>query len=153
MSTPTMAPNCTSIGKYWTTLEENALAIQSYQTDLGYLALVISNNEFLDSNGNTSFEESTNLDLTLLNPTEVVSTRTSAENVTVLPYTAVATIRAFIFAQQEFIWSLDESVPLECFNPFALRLIITENIGYGPFVQVCIIRSTRFVSAVRRVCV
>ena len=102
MPTPTIAPNCTSIGKYWTTLEENVLAIQSYKTDLGYLALVISNNEFLDSNGNTSFEESTNPDLTLLNPTEVVSTRLSAENDTVLPYTAVATIRSFIFAQQEY---------------------------------------------------
>ena len=39
MSTPTMSPNYLSIKKFEQALRENALAISSYQTHLGQLAL------------------------------------------------------------------------------------------------------------------
>ena len=42
MSTLNIVPNYASVSKFQAALKENALAIQSYQTDLGHLALVIS---------------------------------------------------------------------------------------------------------------
>ena len=70
VSTPTMASNYTSIRKLQTAPEENAHVIQSYQTNLGHLALVILKTEFLETNGNTPFEELTNPGLTPPDPTE-----------------------------------------------------------------------------------
>ena len=52
MSTPTSTPNYTTIKTFELALRENALAIPSYQTHLGHLALVISPEEFLEVNNN-----------------------------------------------------------------------------------------------------
>ena len=102
MSTPIMAPNYTSIRKFQLALEENALAIQSHQSELGYLALVIKPEDYLIANDNQPFVEPTDPGLIPPDPTVGISTRTSAaNNVAVLPYTAVATMRTFNFQQQE----------------------------------------------------
>ena len=103
MSTPTMAPNYISIPKFQLALEENALSIQSHQSELGHLALVITNEAYLEANDNNEFEEPTDPGLVPPDPTEGISTRASTENdVAILPYTAAATMRNFNFAQQEF---------------------------------------------------
>lgn len=103
MSTPIMAPNYTSIRKFQLALEENALSVQSHQSELGYLALVIKPEEYLLVNNNNSFTEPTDPGFIPPDPTVGISTRTSAANdVAVLPYTAVATMRTFNFQQQEF---------------------------------------------------
>ena len=100
MSTPTMASKYSSIRKFQTALEENAFAIQSYETDLGHLALVIPSKEFLEA----PFQEPINPGLIPPVPNEDISTRPSAENdVAVLPYTAASIIHSFNFAQQEYI--------------------------------------------------
>ena len=52
ISTPTMTPNYTSIKKFELALCENALAISSYQTHLGHLALVISPEDYAKVNNN-----------------------------------------------------------------------------------------------------
>ena len=99
-STPTMAPKYSSIRRFQTALEENAFAIQSYETDLGHLALVIPSKEFLEA----PFQGPTNPGLIPPVPNEDISTRPSAENdVAVLPYTAASIIHSFNFAQQEYI--------------------------------------------------
>ena len=59
MSTPTMAPNYTSIRKFQLALEENALSIQSHQTELGHLALVITEEAYLEANNEVAFNEPT----------------------------------------------------------------------------------------------
>ena len=98
-----MAPNYTSIRKFQVALEENALAIQSHQSELGHLALVITPEAYLEANDNNKFEEPTDPGLVPLDPTEFFSTQASADNdVAILPYTAAATMRNFNFAQQEF---------------------------------------------------
>ena len=103
MSTPTMAPNYTSIRKFQLALEENALSIQSHQTELGHLALVISEEDYLQANNQVAFNEPTDPGLVPPDPTEGISTRASAEHdVAMLPYTTAATMRTFNFAQQEF---------------------------------------------------
>ena len=55
MSTPTMAPNYTSIRKFQLALEENALSIQSHQSELGHLALVITDEAYLEANNDVAF--------------------------------------------------------------------------------------------------
>ena len=103
MSTPTMAPNYTSIRKFQLALEENALAVQSHQSELGYLALVIKSEDYLIANDNQPFVEPTDPGLIPPDPIVGISTRTSAANdVAVLPYTAVVTMRPFNFQQQEY---------------------------------------------------
>ena len=103
MSSPTMAPNYKSIRKFQLALEENALAVQSHQSELGNLALVIKPEAFLVSNNNTAFVEPTDLVLIPPDPTEDISTRTSATNdVAILPYTTEETMRSFNFSQQEY---------------------------------------------------
>ena len=103
MSTPTMAPNYTSIRKFQLALEENALSIQSHQTELGHLALVITEADYLQANSDIAFDEPTDPGLVPPDPTEGISTRASAEHdVAMLPYTTAATMRTFNFAQQEF---------------------------------------------------
>ena len=103
MSTPIMAPNYTSIRKFQLALEENALAIQSHQSELGYLALVIKPEDYLIANDNQPFVEPTDPGLIPLDPTVGISTRTFVANdVAVLPYTAVATMRTFNFQQQKY---------------------------------------------------
>ena len=52
-----MAPNYTSIRKFQLSLEENALFIQSHETELGHLALVIPPD--VATNDNLPFEEPT----------------------------------------------------------------------------------------------
>ena len=52
--TATMAPNYTAIKKFQDALEYNAMAIQSYQSKLGHLSLVISEEEYLSANNNTA---------------------------------------------------------------------------------------------------
>ena len=87
MSTPTMAPNYTSIRKFQLTLEKNALSVQSHQSELGYLALVIKPEDYLTANNNQAFTEATDPGLIPPDPTVGISTRTSAANdVAVLPY-------------------------------------------------------------------
>ena len=93
MSTSTMAPNYTCIKKFLLALEENALAIQSHQTELGHLALVIQLDAYVSANDNNAFVEPTDPGLIPADPTEDISARASAENdAAVLPYTAVATM-------------------------------------------------------------
>ena len=60
MSTPTMTPNYTSIKKFEQALRDNALAISSYQTHLGHLALVVSPEEYLEVSGDVPFIIPTN---------------------------------------------------------------------------------------------
>ena len=60
MSTPTMTPNYLSIKKFEQALRENALAISSYQTHLGHLALVISPKEYEEVSNNVPFVIPTN---------------------------------------------------------------------------------------------
>ena len=103
MSTPTMAPNYTFIRKFQLALEENALAVQSHQSELEYFALVITPEAYLAANDNTAFVEPTDPGLIPQDQTEGISTRTSAANdVAVFPYTAVVTMRPFNFQQQEY---------------------------------------------------
>ena len=103
MSTPTMAPNYTSIRKFQLALEENALSVQSHQSELGYLALVIKTEDYLTANNNQAFTGPTDPGLIPPDPTVGISTRTSAANdVAVLPYTAMATMQTFNFQPQEY---------------------------------------------------
>ena len=103
MSTPTTAPNYTTIRKFQLALEENALSVQSHQCELGCLALVIKPEEYLLANNNQGFTEPTDPGLIPPDPTVGISTRTSAAtDVAVLPYTTAATMRTFNFQQQEF---------------------------------------------------
>jgi len=60
MSTPTMTPNYTSIKKFEQALRDNALAISSYQTHLGHLALVVSPEEYNEVSGDVPFIVPTN---------------------------------------------------------------------------------------------
>ena len=60
MSTPTMTPNYTSIKKFEQALRDNALAISSYQTHLGHLALVVSPDEYNEVSGDVPFIVPTN---------------------------------------------------------------------------------------------
>ena len=60
MSTPTMTPNYTSIKKFEQALRENALAVSSYQTHLGHLALVVSPDEYKEVSDDTPFIVPTN---------------------------------------------------------------------------------------------
>jgi len=60
MSTSTMTPNYTSIKKFEQALRDNALAISSYQTHLGHLALVFSPDEYNEVSGDVPFIVPTN---------------------------------------------------------------------------------------------
>ena len=79
MSTPTMAPNYTSIRKFQLALEENALSIQSHQSELGHLALVITDEAYLEANNDVAFVAPTDPGLAPPDPTAGISTRASAE--------------------------------------------------------------------------
>ena len=87
MPAPTMAPNYTSIRKFQLSLEENALVIQSHQTELGHLALVIPADKFIATNDNLPFEEPT--DPGIIPP---IRQKMSRQDVAALAYTAVATM-------------------------------------------------------------
>ena len=60
ISTERTPPNDTTLTKFQEALEENALAIQTYDTDLGHLALVIKDSEYLVANGGTFFNKPAN---------------------------------------------------------------------------------------------
>ena len=55
MSTPTLTSNYTIIKEFEVVLRENTLAITSYHTHLGHLALVITTEEFALVNSNHPF--------------------------------------------------------------------------------------------------
>ena len=79
------------------------MSVQSHQSELGYLALVIKPEDYLTANNNQAFIEPTDPDLIPPDLTVGISTRTSAaSDVAVLPYTAVATMQTFNFQQQEY---------------------------------------------------
>ena len=73
MSSSTMAPSYTSIRKFQLALEENAFAIQSHQTKLGHLALVIQPDAYLSANDNNFFVEPTDPGFIPPDPTEGIS--------------------------------------------------------------------------------
>ena len=108
-----MAPNYITIRNFQRALEENALTIQSHQTELSHLALVISPDEFLAANDNNPFVEQTDPGPIPPDSTEGISTRASAENnVALLPFTAVATMRTFNYSQQEdFLFKATKNLP------------------------------------------
>lgn len=55
MSSETMTLTNTSIQAFSTALEENAMAIESYQSKFGHLSLVIFEQEYLSTNSNVPF--------------------------------------------------------------------------------------------------
>ena len=121
ISTPTDKPNFTSINKFCEALEANAMSVPSAFTDLGHLALVIEDHEFTAANAGIAFTPPKNPGLSPTAPkatatTRVLRSNTSKENspsdsedssittqaLSVNPYVAAETIRAFQEELQEY---------------------------------------------------
>ena len=89
MSTETMTPNYLSIRKFELALRENALAISSYQTHLGHLALVVSPEEYNEVSNNIPF-------VTPVNPGLRATRAVTAKD-------QIDSSRQFTFQQNEFM--------------------------------------------------
>jgi len=133
-------PTYTSIQKFCEALERNAMSVPSRQTKLGHLALVISSEDFKDTNGGNSYKEPKDPGLSPTNPAASVTytrrsnrTNSDKENVPaneagshispsdqqaidLLPYTAANAIR-------EYTENLNE-YRLYCATETALRNLI-----------------------------
>jgi hypothetical protein len=104
ISTHDEKPSYTSLKKFQTAIDENAMAVPSYTTDLGHLALVISEEDFRAANDDEAFEPPTNPGTQPAAPPTTGATRDATENaVAILPFTAAETIRSFNQNQQEYI--------------------------------------------------
>ena len=122
ISTPTDKPNFISINKFCEALEANAMSVPSAFTDLGHLALVVEDHEFTAANAGIAFTPPTNPGLSPQAPkatstTRILRSNTSKENsptdsddssisttqaLSVNPYVAAETIRAFQEELQEY---------------------------------------------------
>ena len=120
LSTPMTKPNYTSIKKFIEALEQNAMSVPSIQTELGHLALVISQSDYTATNEGTPWTKPKNPGSSPTNPvssTALVSTPTRTTRsgsagttptrgtttaISLLPFTAAETIRAFNEEQQEY---------------------------------------------------
>ena len=116
MSTATSKPNYTTIKKFLEALEQNAMSIPSTQSELGHLALVISDTDYTIANEGTPWKDPTNPGNSPTNPvpttaltstgvatrsTSEASTEPNNQAITMLPFTAAEAIRAFNEEQQE----------------------------------------------------
>ena len=80
------------------------MAILSYQSKLGYLSVVISEQDYFSGNNKNPFVPSLYPCLTQTDPTQGISTRATAQaDIETLPYTAAEAIQTFNFHQQEYI--------------------------------------------------
>jgi hypothetical protein len=106
ISTLTEKPSYPSLRKFQDAINENAMAVSSYQTDLGHLVLVISDPQFLNVNNNTAFVPPPNPGASPTDPTAtiVAGTReTTATAIATLPFTAAEAIRQFTQQQSDYI--------------------------------------------------
>ena len=121
LSTETTKPNYTTIKKFTEALEQNAMSVPSAQTELGHLALVISDADYTIANEGNAWIPPTNPGKAPTNPvptattteittTPVRNTRSSTSTTTtvdpqaisMLPFTAAEAIRAFNEEKQEY---------------------------------------------------
>lgn len=106
ISTLTEKPTYPSLRKFQDAINENAMAIPSYQTDLGHLALVLSDTAFLTVNNDTAFVPPPNPGAAPADPTTTITSGTrdnTATAIATLPFTAAESIRLFNQQQSEFI--------------------------------------------------
>jgi hypothetical protein len=103
ISTSTEKPSYTSLKKFQEAIDENAMSVPSYTTDLGHLALVIPPEDFTSANGGADFIIPSNPGERPTAP-DVGGTREGAATaLTMLPFTAAENIRVFNQQQQEYI--------------------------------------------------
>ena len=92
-------PSFTSLNTFQQALDANAMAIPSTTTDLGHLALVISNGDFTTLNSGIPFTVPTRPAST--GPSNPARGRPSQAALNILPFTAPEAIRAYNQQRQE----------------------------------------------------
>ena len=103
MSTPSTPPTYQTVKDFQKALNHNAMAIQSSQTELGHLALVISKADFLAANNNKPFKEPKDPGPA---PTNTSSAATRSQSPEDNNFNAMESLRSFTFKQlthQKFI--------------------------------------------------
>jgi hypothetical protein len=116
ISSLTDKPSYPSLRKFQDAINENAMAVSSYQTDLGHLALVLSTAQFLAVNSNTAFVPPPNPGASPTDPTTTIIAGTRDANATAiatLPFTAAEAIRLFNQQQTEFIRYKNTNIALK----------------------------------------
>ena len=104
ISTHDEKPTYSSLKKFQAAIDENAMAVPSYTTDLGHLALVITDTDFRAANEDETFVPPINPGTQPTPPSTTGATRDATEAaVTIFPFTAAETIRNFNQQQQEYI--------------------------------------------------
>ena len=133
MSTPSSAPAYQTVRDFQKALNHNAMAIYSYQTELGHLALVVSKETFLAANDNKPFVEPTDPGMSSTNTSSGVTTRSqSPEDKT---FNAMDSIRSFKFQQlthQKFIAAKTalRNLILNSIDDKYINELENENTGY-----------------------
>ena len=103
ISTHDEKPSYTSLKKFQAAIDENAMAIPSYTTDLGHLALVITPEDFREANADEQFVPPANPGLQPTAPDTGGTRDASDAAIQILPFTAAEAIRNFNQQQQEYI--------------------------------------------------
>ena len=108
ISTSSTKPNYTSLKNFQDSIDENALSIMSYTTELGHLAITRSAEEFKAANNNVAFVTPVNPG-SAPTPPQAMATRTTPTD----PFDAQESLRIFNFKQAQYTLYRNTSTALK----------------------------------------